>query len=75
MVGPAYLQELMERIASSVAKATQGGKEVVLLVRSNVRRFLNELAQTSLPKTAVLSYNEVVPARAVQTVDVVKMED
>jgi flagellar biosynthesis protein FlhA len=75
MVGPAYLQELMERIASSVAMESQVGKEVVLLVRSNVRRFLNDLAQTSLPKTAVLSYNEVVHASAVQTVDVVMMED
>ena len=75
VVGPAYLQKLMEQVADSIAKAAKGGKNVVLLVRSNVRRFLGELAQTSLPKTSVLSYNEVVPARSVQTVAVVNMED
>ena len=75
VVGPAYLQKLMEQVAESIAKAAKGGKNVVLLVRSNVRRFLGELAQTSLPKTSVLSYNEVVPARSVQTVAVVNMED
>jgi flagellar biosynthesis protein FlhA len=74
-VGPAYLQELMERIGRSVGQATRGGKEVVVLVRSNVRRFLNELVRASLPKVAVLSYNEVVPARSVETAAIVKMED
>lgn len=74
-VSPAYLQQLMERIGDSVSQATQSGKDVVLLVRSNVRRFLNELVRASLPKVAVLSYNEVVPARAVETAAVVKMEN
>ena len=74
-VGPAYLQELLERIGGAIASAARGGKDVVVIVRSNVRRFLNELVRSSLPKVAVLSYNEVVPARAVETVGVVKMED
>jgi flagellar biosynthesis protein FlhA len=74
-VSPAFLQQLMEQTGSVVAQATQGGKDVVLLVRSNVRRFLNELARASLPKVAVLSYNEVVPARSVVTQAVVRMEE
>jgi flagellar biosynthesis protein FlhA len=74
-VSPAFLQKLMEQTGASVAQATQGGKNVVLLVRSNVRRFLNELARASLPKVAVLSYNEVVPARSVVTQAVVRMEE
>jgi type III secretory pathway component EscV len=40
-----------------------------------VRRFLNELVRSSLPKVSVLSYNEVVPARAVETAAVIKMEE
>ena len=74
-VSPAWLQELVERLGRSVAQATRGGKDVIVLVRSSVRRFLNELVRTSLPKVAVLSYNEVVPARAVETAAVVRMED
>jgi flagellar biosynthesis protein FlhA len=74
-VSPAFLQQLMEQTGSVVAQATKGGKNVVLLVRSNVRRFLNELARASLPKVAVLSYNEVVPARSVVTQAVVRMEE
>jgi flagellar biosynthesis protein FlhA len=74
-VNPAYLQSLMERIGESVGLAAQGGKDVVLLVRSNVRRFLNELVRASLPKLSVLSYNEVVPARAVETQVMVRMEE
>ena len=75
VVSPAYLQRLMERVGDSIAQATKGGHNVVLLVRSSVRRFLNELVRSSLPKVSVLSYNEVIPARAVQTAAVVRMED
>ncbi len=74
-VNPAYLQSVMERVGDALSEVAQGGKEVVLLARSNVRRFLSELARASLPKVAVLSYNEVVPARAVETLAVVKMEE
>jgi flagellar biosynthesis protein FlhA len=74
-VNPAWLQGLMEQVGGTIGQATQAGVDVVLLVRSNVRRFVGELVRASLPKVTVLSYNEVVPARAVETVAVVKMED
>jgi flagellar biosynthesis protein FlhA len=74
-VNPAWLQRLMENVAETVAGATSGGKDVVLLVRSNVRRFLHELVQASMPKVAVLSYNEVVPAKSVETQGIVRMDD
>ena len=75
VVNPAWLQKLMEKTGASVAQSTRGGKDVVLLVRSNVRRFLNELVRASMPKTTVLSYNEVAPARSVVTAAVVRMEE
>ncbi|MFT5081665.1 MAG: flagellar biosynthesis protein FlhA [Planctomycetota bacterium] len=74
-VNPAWLQKLMENVAETVANATASGKDVVLLVRSNVRRFLHELVQASMPKVAVLSYNEVVPAKCVETEGIVRMDE
>ena len=74
-VNPAWLQALMERVAANVAEASAAGKDVVLLVRSNVRRFLHELVRTSMPKVAVLSYNEVVPAKALETEGIVRMDE
>ncbi len=74
-VSPAYLQKLVERIAQSIATASKSGKEAVVLARTGVRRFLNELVRATLPKVAVLSYNEVVPARAVETAAMVRLED
>ncbi|MGK0219198.1 MAG: flagellar biosynthesis protein FlhA [Planctomycetota bacterium] len=72
---PAWLQALLEHLGNSVGNATRGGKQAVVLVRSNVRRFLAELVRTTLPSVAVLSYNEVVPAKSVETVDVVNVEE
>jgi flagellar biosynthesis protein FlhA len=74
-VNPAYLQRLVEKIGESIARATRGGTDVVLLARSSVRRFLGELVRASLPKVAVLSYNEIVPAKGVETLAIVKLED
>jgi flagellar biosynthesis protein FlhA len=74
-VNPAYLQRLVEKIGESIARATRGGTGVVLLARSSVRRFLGELVRASLPKVAVLSYNEIVPAKGVETLAIVKLED
>lgn len=75
LVGPAYLTRLVEEIGASVGASSQSGKEVVLLVRSGVRRFLAELVRSTLPKVAVLSFNEVVPAKGVDTVSVVRMTE
>ena len=74
-VSPVWLQVLVERIAESLSGATRGGKDVVVLVRSNIRRFVGELLRSTLPKVAVLSYNEVTPARSVETSSIVNMED
>ena len=74
-VSPAYLQRLVEEIGNAIAEASRSGKDTVLLARSNVRRFLSELVRSSLPKVAVLSYNEVVPARSVETSAIVSVED
>jgi flagellar biosynthesis protein FlhA len=74
-ISPAVLQALVERLGDTLAQAGKSGKEVVVLVRSNVRRFVTELVRASLPRVAVLSYNEVVPARAVETAAIVKLED
>ncbi len=73
-IGPAWLQGLVERIAESLGDAARGGRDVVVLVRSNVRRFVHELVRASLPKVTVLSYNEVVPAKAVETTAIVSMD-
>jgi len=73
-VSPAWLQQLVEQIAEQISQATKNGKDVVLLVRSNVRRFVGELVRASMPRVAVLSYSEVVAAQSVETAAVVKME-
>ena len=74
-VGPAYLQTLVEHIEARLSEAARGGAEAVVLVRSGVRRFVAELIRSTLPKVAVLSFNEVVPAASLETLGVVRMEE
>ncbi len=74
-VSPAYLQRLIEKVGEHVAQGAKTGADVVLLARANVRRFLGELVRASLPKVSVLSYQEVTPAKALNTVATVRLED
>ncbi len=74
-VGPAYLHRLVEEIERKISAASKGGKRPVLLVRSSVRRFVSELVRGTLPKLPVLSYNEVVSAREVETAAIVRLEE
>jgi flagellar biosynthesis protein FlhA len=72
---PAWLHALMERTAASLAEAAKGGLDVVIVVRSNVRRLVQELVRASMPKVSVLSYNEIQPARTVRTAAVVRLDE
>ena len=74
-VGPAWLRELVERIERGLTEASRGGAGAVLLVRSNVRRFVSELVRSSLPKVSVLSYGEVSGAANIETHAIVNMEE
>lgn len=74
-VSPAYLQRLIEKVGEHVAQGAKTGADVVLLARANVRRFLGELVRASLPKVSVLSYQEVTPAKALNTVATVRLDD
>jgi flagellar biosynthesis protein FlhA len=74
-VGPAWLRELVERVERGLSEASRGGHDAVLLVRSNVRRFVSELVRASLPKVSVLSYGEVSGAQNIETHAIVNMED
>jgi flagellar biosynthesis protein FlhA len=72
---PAWLHALMERTAKLLAESTKGGLDVVIVVRSNVRRLVQELVRASMPKVSVLSYNEIQPARTVRTAAVVRLDE
>jgi flagellar biosynthesis protein FlhA len=72
---PAWLHGLMERTAKLLAESTKGGLDVVIVVRSNVRRLVQELVRASMPKVSVLSYNEIQPARTVRTAAVVRLDE
>jgi flagellar biosynthesis protein FlhA len=74
-VGPAYLHRLVEQIERRISEASKAGRRPVLLVRSGVRRFIAELLRASLPKLPVLSYNEVVLAKEVETAAIVRLEE
>jgi flagellar biosynthesis protein FlhA len=75
LASPAWLHALMERTATLMAEAAKGGQDVVIIVRSNVRRLVHELVRASMPKVAVLSYNEIQPARSVRTAAIVRIEE
>ncbi|MBU0753715.1 MAG: flagellar biosynthesis protein FlhA, partial [Planctomycetes bacterium] len=70
-ISPIFLQKIIDSIADSYQQALRQGKEPVLLVKAQLRRTLSDLVMTSIPRLAVLSYNEITNVSQVESVGVV----
>ncbi len=68
---PQVVQATVQRIAEKVAELTAVGRPAVVLCAPQVRMAVRRLIEASLPQTAVLGYNEVVPEVKVEAVGMV----
>jgi flagellar biosynthesis protein FlhA len=70
-----YLRRVVDSVVAAVGSASRAGRDPVLLTRAHLRRFLRDLVAPAAPRLAVLSYNEVQPARAIESAGVVRVSD
>jgi flagellar biosynthesis protein FlhA len=70
-IPPRTAQQIVQQIAAKTGELTQSGKQGVLLCSPQIRQALRRMIEASLPHTAVLGYNEVVPDVTVQAVAIV----
>jgi flagellar biosynthesis protein FlhA len=70
---PGFVQTFLRETSELFKKALNLGKEPVILVRSTVRRLVSDIVFGAIPKASVLSYNEVAPARKIQSLGVVNV--
>jgi flagellar biosynthesis protein FlhA len=69
------LKNVVDQIIHNLQVASRTGKEPVVLVRGNIRKFVRDLIQPSAPRTPVLAYQEAQSSRAVESVGMVKVGD
>jgi flagellar biosynthesis protein FlhA len=70
---PKTAQQVLQQLANKTAELTQTGRQAVVLCSPQIRQTLRRMIESSLPHTAVLAYNEVVPEVAVEAVALVGM--
>jgi flagellar biosynthesis protein FlhA len=70
---PATSQQIVQQISNKTTELTQTGRSAVILCSPQVRASVRKMIEASLPQTAVLAYNEVVPEVAVEAVGLVGM--
>ncbi len=63
---PKTAQQIVQQVAARTAELTQTGRQAVVLCSPQIRQPLRRMLEPSLPHTAVLAYNEVVPEVAVE---------
>ena len=59
ILSPQVTQRFLEATIASSQKAMSKGFEPVLLVSSSMRRLTRQLVETSLPRLAIIAYNEI----------------
>jgi flagellar biosynthesis protein FlhA len=70
---PKTAQQIVQQIATKTGELTQTGRQAVVLCSPQIRQTLRRMIEPSLPHTAVLAYNEVVPDVAVEAVGLIGM--
>ncbi|MBI3820850.1 MAG: flagellar biosynthesis protein FlhA [Planctomycetes bacterium] len=69
------LKRIVEQTVAALNQASLGGREPVLLVRGQIRKFIRDLIAPTLPRTFVLSYQEAQSARSIESLSVVRLND
>lgn len=69
------LRKAVDHIIQMTSTASRGGREPVLLVRGQIRKFVRDLLAPSAPRLSVISYQEAQSARSIESLGVVRMSD
>ena len=72
-IHPQVAQQLLESAAVKVSELSARGIDAVLLVKASLRRVLAELVLGALPRTPVLSYNEVTSAKKIDNAGTIEV--
>ena len=67
-------RQLLETTSEKVSALSQRGIDPVLLVKASLRRVIAELVLGALPRTPVLSYNEVTAAKKIENAGAVEIQ-
>lgn len=74
-VEPRLAEQLLRRIAPMAERMMRQGRQPVLLCAGSIRRTLLRLTQRSVPHLSVLSVEEIPRRVALQSFDIVKLEN
>ncbi|MCA8951823.1 MAG: flagellar biosynthesis protein FlhA [Planctomycetes bacterium] len=64
---PGFLGRFVDSTAEALAEMAKNGRDPVLVTRASLRPFLAEAINGVIPNAAVLSYQETIPAKKVET--------
>ena len=68
-----FLGRFVDSVAKSLSAMVSEGREPVLLTRASLRPFLAEAVTGVIPNAAVLSYQETMPAKKVETASTISV--
>lgn len=71
MIDPATAQHLLGELSRKIAEMTEQGLTPILMVTSELRLAFKRFFEPSLPKLAVLSYQELPPQTEIQSLSII----
>lgn len=74
ILSPQFTQQFIEATINSSQQAMTKGFEPVLLVSSSMRRLIRRLLENSLPRLAIVAYNEIPAGISTEIIDTVRMK-
>ncbi|MDP6353524.1 MAG: flagellar biosynthesis protein FlhA [Planctomycetota bacterium] len=74
ILSPQFTQQFIEATINSSQQAMTKGFEPVLLVSSSMRRLIRRLLENSLPRLAIVAYNEIPAGISTEIIDTVRVQ-
>lgn len=69
------IKKIVDQVVTTITAASRGGREPVVLVRGQIRKFVRDLLTSAAPRISILSFQEAQAARSIESLGVVRLTD
>jgi len=70
---PMTTQQIYQRLSDQVKRIVEAGNQPIILTSPNIRMYVRQIVDRTMPDVPVLSYNELEPSVEIQSVGVVNL--
>ena len=74
VIRPATINKIIEQVSTNLEKASDEGKQLIILTSPQIRRFVKQIIERDLPRIPIVSYKEISKEASIESIGVISNE-